>query len=44
MQFREGAFPEFSQSLLITTAFEDEDDDEYETPNAERQTPNVERR
>ena len=43
MQFGEGAFPEFSQSLLLTTAFEDEDDDEYEdedeTPNAERGAP-----
>jgi hypothetical protein len=34
MQFGEGAFPESSQALLLTTAFEDED----ETPNAERQT------
>ena len=30
MQFWEGALPEFSQSLLLTNAFEDEDDDEYE--------------
>ena len=31
----EGAFPEFSQSVLLTTAFEDED--EYEMPNAKRE-------
>jgi hypothetical protein len=38
MQFEGGAFPESSQALLLTTAFEDEDDDEYEdeTSNAER--------
>jgi hypothetical protein len=38
VQFGEGAFPEFSQSLLLTNAFEGEDDDEdeYEIPNAKR--------
>jgi hypothetical protein len=41
VQFEEGAFPEFSQSLLLTTAFEDEDDDEdgYEMRNAKREAP-----
>ena len=37
MQFLEGAFPEFSQSWLLTTGFEDED--EYEMPNAKREAP-----
>jgi hypothetical protein len=31
---RGGAFPEFGQSCLLTTAFEDEDEDERQTPNA----------
>jgi hypothetical protein len=30
VQFGGGALPEFSQSLLLTNALEDEDDDEYE--------------
>jgi hypothetical protein len=34
VQFEEGAFPKFSQSLLLITVFEDED--EYETPNTKR--------
>jgi hypothetical protein len=37
VQFEEGAFPEFSQSLLLTTAFEDEDG--YEMRNAKREVP-----
>jgi hypothetical protein len=40
VQFEEGAFPKFSQSLLLITVFEDEDEDddedEYETPNTKR--------
>jgi hypothetical protein len=41
VQIEEGVFPEFSQSLLLTTAFEDEDDDEdgYEMRNAKREAP-----
>jgi hypothetical protein len=36
-EFGQGGFPEFSQSLLLTTAFEDEDEDEM--PNAKRYAP-----
>jgi hypothetical protein len=38
VQFGQGALQEFSQSLLLTTLFEDDDEyeDEYETPNAKR--------
>jgi len=36
VQFEEGAFPDFSQSLLLMSAFEDDDEDEYEMPNAKR--------
>jgi len=38
VQFGQGALQEFSQSLLLTNAFEDddEDEDEYEMPNAKR--------
>jgi hypothetical protein len=39
MQFGEGAFPESSQALLLTTAFEDDDEYEDETPNAKREAP-----
>jgi hypothetical protein len=42
VQFGEGAFLKFSQSLLLTTAFEDENDEdeyEYEMPNAKREAP-----
>ena len=47
VQFGHGAFPEFSQSLLLATAFEDEDGlprrslrrREYEMPNAKREVP-----
>jgi hypothetical protein len=37
VQFGKVAFPEFSQSLLLATAFEDED--EYEMLNAKREAP-----
>jgi hypothetical protein len=42
VQFGHGAFPKFSQSLLLTNAFEDEDDDDedgYEMTNAKREVP-----
>ena len=30
VQFGQGALQEFSQSLLLTNAFEDDDEDDYE--------------